>query len=785
VAKRKTAAVKSSESGRAAAKKSDGLVSKGKQLIRGAERGAVAKARHALEGLRSVVESEHVGGKLGEFVATMAKRSVAAVRAGITPSPSLKVDPRLRFLAELVVEAATSSMRLASVASESGLAESFAPHEQEVLVRGEGDDLAAALKRAGMTVWSVTPGVESVVSGVCSLTALPAIAELPQVHQVESARPMTNDLDRSRPEIRADQLHSPPRASATKVRGKGAIVGIIDSGIDYTHADFRTAQGKSRILFLWDQVAAPTAGGSVPFGREYTQAQLNAALASSNPFAKVPHRDDAVGHGTHVAGIAAGNGQAGAAFTGIAPEADLIVVAYGGDTKSLGKSVRAAEAVSYLVRKANGQPIAINMSQGMNGGGHAGETLLETRMDLLARQANIVIVKSAGNEQQQRIHAGGLLAAGQTLPLGLGVENNDQLNNVVEVWWGGNDQVSVAIQPPEAPPLAWVAPGQGQSFTTQAGNRVRVDVDVNADGTGDQRAVITVAQGSAAFIQPGTWRLLLRGDAITSGRYDAWIERTNRSIAGEQMRFLPAVADNTRTISIPGTARRIITVGSYVTRAVDLGEVEGAISSFSSRGPTRYGLQKPELVAPGQSIISTRNANSGQPANPDAAHTLMPGTSMAAPHVAGVAALVLSQKPGLTCEQVKQILMRSARRTGAAAAAPDNTWGNGMLDGAAAVALAKKVKFPKISQVKVTGTLVRVKTNVPTTAAVRYHTHRRQLELGRAAGSRVTLTPAKTHAIDLAGLAPGEYPCEVNVFNADNWSSTDDREGEFYAVRVE
>ena len=337
---------------------------------------------------------------------------------------------------------------------------------------------------------------------------------------------------------------------------------------------------------------------------------------------------------------------------------------------------------------------------------------------------------------------------------------------------------------PKSQPLAWVAPGQGQSFTTQAGNRVRIDVDVNADGTGDQRAVITVAQGSAAFIQPGTWKLLLRADAITNGRYDAWIERTNRSIAGEQMRFLPAVAENTRTISIPGTARRIITVGSYVTRAVDLGEVEGAISPFSSRGPTRYGLQKPEIVAPGQSIVSARNANSLQPPHPDAAHTLMPGTSMAAPHVAGVAALVLSVKPRLTCEQVKQILVRSARRTGAAATAPDNTWGSGMLDAAAAVALAKKVKFPKISQVKVTGTVVRLKTNVPTTAAVRYHTHRRQLELGRAIGSRVTLTPAKTHTLDLAGLATGEYLCEVNVFNADNWQATDDREGEFYAVRV-
>ena len=174
-----------------------------------------------------------------------------------------------------------------------------------------------------------------------------------------AARPMVADLDRSRLDIRAEQLHSPPQSSGTKVRGKGAIVGIIDSGIDYTHADFRTAQGKSRILFLWDQAAAAI-GGSVPFGREYTRAELNAALASANPFTKVPHRDDAIGHGTHVASIAAGNGLSKVAFCGIAPEADLIVVAYGGENANvtLGKSVRAAEAVSYLVRKADGRPIA-------------------------------------------------------------------------------------------------------------------------------------------------------------------------------------------------------------------------------------------------------------------------------------------------------------------------------------------------------------------------------------------------------------------------------------------
>src|SRR5688572_6137730 len=160
MAKRKPASVKSSKSGSPSArKKVDDLVSKGRELVHDVGRGAASKAKEALGELREIVATELDDGKLTSFVASMAKRSVAAVKAGLAQPPSLKVDPRLRFLAELVVEAAKSRLHLSSVASESGLAESFAPHEQEVLVRGDGDDLASALTRAGLTVWSVTPGV--------------------------------------------------------------------------------------------------------------------------------------------------------------------------------------------------------------------------------------------------------------------------------------------------------------------------------------------------------------------------------------------------------------------------------------------------------------------------------------------------------------------------------------------------------------------------------------------------------------------------------------------------
>jgi subtilisin family serine protease len=110
-------------------------------------------------------------------------------------------------------------------------------------------------------------------------------------------------------------------------------------------------------------------------------------------------------------------------------------------------------------------------------------------------------------------------------------------------------------------------------------------------------------------------------------------------------------------------------------------------------------LQKPEIAAPGEMIISARSSQSHALPNPDEQHTAMPGTSMAAPHVTGAAALTLSVRPDLTCEQVKQILMRTARRDGFAFSAPDNTWGNGKLDVEAAVGGARTARFSQIRNV--------------------------------------------------------------------------------------
>ena len=689
-----------------------------------------------------------------------------------------KLDPRLRHLMrQRTAEAPELSERVGfrRVAER--------PDTVEVLVRCAGDAALDQLRAEGMQVRFTAQGAYTVASGEASLDTLEKLGELSLVARVEASRPMLAELDRSRIETRAAALHT----ATTPLRGAGMIVGVVDGGIDFTHPDFRHADGSSRILFLWDQAGASVPDSTVPYGREYTKADLDTALKASDPFALVPHRDVGA-HGTHVAGIAAGNGRAGAGqFSGVAPDVDLIVVAVEPEAgRTLGRSVRAFEAVTYIVQRSNGHPVAINLSQGMNGGGHSGETVLETGLDNLVRQPGVVVVKSAGNEQEWRIHAGGEVAQGQTVSVEFLVETNDREDDVFEVWYEGADQISLTVQPPGGSPLDFVAPGSAQEFETVAHNRVSVDFDLDADDTGDTLATVILSRGHAPFIQPGPWRLLLRGDTVQVGRYDVWIERTFRNGAGiEQSRFSAASADDTRTISIPGTARRIITVGSYVTRPEPgFSPPPGQISSFSSRGPTRYGLQKPEIAAPGEVIISARSSQSHVLPNPDQQHTAMPGTSMAAPHVTGAVALMLSVRPDLTCEQVKQILMRTARRDGFAFSAPDNIWGNGKLDVEAAVEGARTARFPQIRNVQVNGTSLSWQTDIPTTAAVRFHTHQRQLQLGKSLGSRADLTLQTGHRIALNGLDPGTYYCEILAFSEDNWWTADDKGGLMYVVNV-
>ncbi|MCK2219290.1 S8 family serine peptidase [Actinomadura sp. ATCC 31491] len=616
------------------------------------------------------------------------------------------------------------------------------------------------------------------------VNALERLAGHDSVLRIESSRPLFPELNVSRPEVRAPAPGGGPGA------GEGAVVAIIDSGVDYTHPAFRDAVGGSRILCLWDQNAPGAPEASTPYGREYRKEDLDKALDAADPAAVVPHADDELGHGTHVAGIAAGDdSRLGGEYTGIAPRAGLIVVALSGEPGvTLGRSTQLVDAAAYAVRRAEGLPVAVNLSQGMNGGGHGGESLVERALDALAARPGVAIVKSAGNEQEWNIHAGGTLAEGATAELELLVRPGDVEDDVIEIWFGGEDTISVGVAPPSGPRSPFTPPGEERLFTTAAGDRVTIDSETDCSGSGDTAVTVILSRGRGAGVEPGTWRLLLRGDAVPRGRYDAWIERAPRGGDGapEQTTFSAASADPTRTISVPGTARRVITVGSYATRPASWWTGLGELSSFSSRGPSRTGARKPDLAAPGEWIASARCAGSAQPPRPDAAHTLMAGTSMAAPHVCGAAAVVLAARaaaglPPLSGEQVGQLLRDTARPAGSG---PDDAWGAGRLDVSAAVEAAAVAAFPQVLNVRADGGRLSWETDVPCSWELRCHTDAGRLSIGQALRTLGDPAPAREHAADLTGLPAGDYVCEILVTAPSGLWTRDDNAGGGHPVRV-
>jgi subtilisin family serine protease len=594
-----------------------------------------------------------------------------------------KLDPQLAFLAEggaaqlestENVEATLVRFGLPPAPETKGKAKAPA-RKVSVLVRFAGDP--EALEKAGLEIRTVAGDV---VTGVISLNDVRKLEAVAEVELVEAARAMHPDLDLSLPECRANLVHVGPPGR----RGAGVIVGICDSGCDYTHPSFRRADGTSRILFIWDQGLTPQAGEASPagfgYGVQYSNAQINAALATANPFAAVRHHDFQL-HGTHVTGIAAGDGSAAGegrpagTFVGVAPEADIIVVANASNgSEGLGTSASTLDAVNYIFQHASAlsRPCVVNMSLGDNLGPHDGTSLLERGLDNLLGGPGRAFVKSAGNAGFAQVHAEGNLVAGATQNIMFNQPAGDGGANQIDLWYEGGDTFRVSVIDPAGNATGVVNVGTATTFTLPGGNTVRIDHRNNDPFNGDRRIFMTFAPGALGTMRAGNWTIRLVSVASpTGGRFDAWIQRGN-VVPG----FLAPHASNARTISTPGTALEVITAANYITRGAGV----GSLASSSSRGPTRDGRVAPTLAAPGSSIISAdAESSSGDP------YIAMGGTSMAAPHITGTIALMFQKNGQRTQEQIRQCLTSTARSDAQTGPVPNTAWGAGKMDSNAAV----------------------------------------------------------------------------------------------------
>ncbi|ATY30897.1 S8 family peptidase [Sphingomonas psychrotolerans] len=485
---------------------------------------------------------------------------------------------------------------------------------------------------------------------------------------LSEADPAPIDSDTRRPEDLAET-------------GRGIVVAVIDWGIDFAHPDFRNADGSTRLIGLWDQRAdgVPAPYG---YGRIHRRGEIDRALRSEDPFATLSYRPSESpqpSHGTHVLGIAAGNGRAGGP-QGVAPEADMIFVHLGPGLGDLGNSVDLLEAIHFVVRAAEGRPVALNMSIGRHAGPHDGTLLIERAIDwLIVNRPGTVVVQSTGNYYSRNVHMEGRLREGHSERLPFELPRSDAHPATVEIWYKGTDRfVARAFGPDGGTATAEL--GANAVLRDREGAELARLYHRAADPNNGDNLIALVLRPMAPA---GRWGIEITGSDVADGRWHAWIERNAGSPASQAV-FAPGSASPLATTGSICNAMRTIAVGAY-----DAHDPDQPIARFSSTGPTRDGRRKPLLVAPGVRILSVR---SRQSVHEPPGYVRMSGTSMAAPHVTGAIALMLEAAGHQPVAAIRNALFGALKPASPAGADQAERWGYGVLDIAAAVAAARRLR---------------------------------------------------------------------------------------------
>ena len=476
-----------------------------------------------------------------------------------------------------------------------------------------------------------------------------------------------------RPELDAtgvSQVHSQPYLN---LKGRGVLLGFVDTGIDYTQDVFRYEDGSSKIQYIYDQTASGEPPEGFLLGREYRKAEIDAALASDNPYALVPERDEE-GHGTFLASVAAG--RESPSFSGAAPDAEIIAVklkkarpfyrekycvppeqqyAYESSAVMLG--------VEYILRKARelGRPVAICIGLGTNAGSHDGYSVFEEYLGGVSIQNGVCLCAAAGNEAEARHHTGGVLQPGEK-PGQVDLKVGENAGDVyLAVWNTVADRLSVSVRSPSGELVGRVPARPGVSLAADVklvleAARVQVEYHFPVEGSGGQLSIIRILGAT-----PGVWTIGLHGDILLNGSYQVWLPMTG--FVSPTVEFLAATPDY--TVTSPASAVGVICCGAYDSASKSL-------YAKSSRGPAWDGRVLPDLTAPGVGVGGVYPYGPGN----------MSGTSAAAAVLAGICALLLQwgvregNDPAMGTYQIRAYLIRGCLRR-ADMTYPNNQWGYG------------------------------------------------------------------------------------------------------------
>lgn len=481
---------------------------------------------------------------------------------------------------------ATGTERLRSVNLQVGYNEMTNTWDVIILYSG-------TLERVSETAESVTPLLKNFAIVRIREENIEKLASLEEVIYIEKPKRLFFEVADGRRVSCIDAVQTP----RFRLTGKGVLIGVIDSGIEYANADFRQEDGATRIRFLWDQTVEGTPPEGYRIGSEFSAEQINEALQQPNRtmrLQKVPSVDSS-GHGTAVAGVAAGNGRnSGGRYRGTAPDAELIIVKLG-NPGGVGfpRTAELMQAVDYIVQKAEmlQMPVSVNISFGNTYGAHNGTSLPERFLDAAAQIGRTLISVGTGNEGAEAGHTSGFVREGEETSVPLGVQERQGAFSL-QIWTDYTDVIGVTIKTPSGERVGPIREVMGTQRFLTGKTEILLYYGEPSPYSGLNEIFLEFLPVDD-YVNSGEWNIILVPEQIVTGRFEMWLPASYTLNEGTAF-FYPT---EELTLTIPSTASRVLTVAAYDADTM-------SYADFSGRGRKSQNNQKPDLAAPGVNVVS-------------------------------------------------------------------------------------------------------------------------------------------------------------------------------------